>query len=41
MQVNFDAGQDFFSGVKTKSMLVCRPCDLTSGNLNKTCKMNV
>ena len=43
MQVNFDPGQ-FFSGVKTGSMpvgnrllmLVCRPCECTSGNLNKT-----
>ena len=26
----------FFSGVKSGSMLVCRPCDCTSGNLNKT-----
>ena len=26
----------FISGVKTGSMLVCRPCDCTSGNLNKT-----
>ena len=26
----------FFFGVKTGSMLVCRPCDCTSGNLNKT-----
>ena len=24
------------SGVKTGSTLVCRPCDATSGNLNKT-----
>ena len=23
-------------GVKTRSRLVCRPCDRTSGNLNKT-----
>ena len=37
MQVNFDPGQEFFSGVKTKSMLVCRLCDFTSGNVNKTC----
>ena len=35
LQVNFDPGQDF-SGVKAKSMLVCGPCDFTSGNLNKT-----
>ena len=26
----------FFSGVKTGSMLVCQPCESTSGNLNKT-----
>ena len=37
MQVNFDPGQEFFSGVKTKSMVVCRACDFTSGNVNKTC----
>ena len=37
LQVNFDPGQDFFfSGVKTGSMLVCLPCDRTSGKLNKT-----
>ena len=37
LQVNFDPGQDsVFSGVKTGSMLVCRPCDFTSGDLNKT-----
>ena len=36
LQVNFDPGQDFFfSGVKTGSMLVCQPCDRTSGNLNR------
>ena len=32
-QVNFDPG---LSGVNTGSMLVCRPCECTSGNLNKT-----
>ena len=37
LQVYFDPGQDnLFSAVKTGSMLVCRPCDFTSGNLNKT-----
>ena len=37
LQANFDTGQDLiFSGVKTGSMLVCRPCDSTSANLNKT-----
>ena len=30
------AKTSFISGVKTGSMLVCRPCDCTSGNLNKT-----
>ena len=38
--MNFDPDQDlvffFFSGVKSGSTLVCRPCDLKSGNLNKT-----
>ena len=30
------AKTSFISGVKAGSMLVCRPCDCTSGNLNKT-----
>ena len=30
--VNFEPGP----GVKTGSMLVCRPCDCTPGNLNNT-----
>ena len=30
------AKTSFIFGVKTGSMLVCRPCDCTSGNLNKT-----
>ena len=30
------AKPSFISGVKTGSMLVCRQCDCTSGNLNKT-----
>ena len=38
--MNFDPDQDlvlfFFSGVKSGSTLVCRPCDYKSGNLNKT-----
>jgi len=34
---NFDPGQGLiFPGIKTGSMLVYRPCDHTSGNLNKT-----
>ena len=33
--MKFDPGQDS-SGVKAKSMLVCGPCDFTSGNLIKT-----
>ena len=36
LQVNFDQGQDFSGVQKAKSMLVCGPCDFTSGNLNKT-----
>ena len=32
MQVNFEPDP----GVKTRSRLVCRPCDRKSGNLNKT-----
>ena len=32
LQVNFDPDP----GVKTRSRLVCRPCDRPSGNLNKT-----
>ena len=33
-RVNFGLGQDFFFlGVKAESMLVCQPCDCTSGNL--------
>ena len=35
-QVNVDLAQEFFSRVKTGSVLVCRPCDCTSGNLNNT-----
>ena len=34
LQANFDQGRDF-SGVKSGSMLVCRQCDRTSGNLSK------
>ena len=33
--MTFDPGQDF-SGVKIKAKVAGRPCDSTSGNLNKT-----
>ena len=37
LQVNFDPGQDFFFWCENKDCrLVCRPCNFTSGNLNKT-----
>ena len=35
-QRKFDPGKDVFSGVKTGSRLVCRPCYRTHGNLIKT-----
>ena len=40
LQANFDTGQDLiFSGVKTGTKLVCRPCDSTSANCKRKVKV--
>ena len=36
LQVNFDPGQEFFFWCENKAKVIRRPCDSTSGNLNKT-----
>ena len=36
LPVSFDPGQDFFFWCENKAKVIRRPCDSTSGKLNKT-----